>query len=79
MAIIDAAGAAAVGVAISLDRQERGTGPLSAVQELEREFGLTVIRIAGLDDLARYLAACPELAPDLARLRAYRARYGARG
>jgi len=77
VAIIRAADAVPVGVAISLDRQERGVGPRSAVQELEREFGLEVTRIAGLDDLERFLAARPALAADLARLRAYRARYGA--
>jgi orotate phosphoribosyltransferase len=55
--IIRAAGAVPAGVAIAVDRQERGAGPLSAVQEVEQEFGLRVIHIAGLDTLLRYLEA----------------------
>jgi orotate phosphoribosyltransferase len=53
--IIRQAGALPAGVAIALDRQERGAGPLSAVQEVEREFGLKVVSIANLDTLLRYL------------------------
>jgi len=54
--IIRAAGAVPVGVAIAVDRQERGAGMLSAVQEVEKEFGLRVLNIANLDTLLRYLA-----------------------
>jgi orotate phosphoribosyltransferase len=53
--IIRVAGAAPVGVAIAVDRQERGNGPLSAVQEVEKEFGLKVVSIANLDTLLGYL------------------------
>lgn len=53
--IIRAAGATPVGVAIAVDRQERGGGMLSAVQEVEKEFGLQVLNIANLDTLLRYL------------------------
>jgi orotate phosphoribosyltransferase len=77
LAIIDAAGAKAVGVAISLDREERGTGALSAAREVERAHGLRVISIAGLRHLVEHLAASgPSV--DLERLEAYRARYGAK-
>ena len=55
--IIRAAGAVPAGVAIAVDRQERGAGTLSAVQEVEREFGLKVINIANLDTLLHYLQA----------------------
>ena len=51
LAVIDAAGARAVGVAISLDRRERGTGERSAVQEIEQDLGLHVVSVATLDDL----------------------------
>lgn len=75
--LITAAGATLAGVAIALDRQERGLGETSAVREVERNFGIPVISIANLDALARFLAAQGNHAPELARLRAYRDRYGA--
>lgn len=52
---IRAAGARPVGVAIALDRQERGAGSLSAVQEVEQEFGLQVVPIVTLQTLLHYL------------------------
>jgi orotate phosphoribosyltransferase len=47
--IIRSRGAAVAGLAISLDRQERGQGTLSAVQELKSSLGISVINIIGLD------------------------------
>ena len=55
MSIIDAEGASCAGVAIGLDRQERGQGKLSAIQEIEQEFALQVINIVNLHDLINYL------------------------
>lgn len=75
--IIKAAGATPAGVAIALDRQERGQGALSAAREVERDLGLPVVAIAGLDDLILYLEARPGAGVDLPALRAYRERYGA--
>jgi orotate phosphoribosyltransferase len=57
MAIIGAEGASCAGVAIGLDRQERGHGELSAIQEIEQEFALQVINIVTLHDLIDYLQA----------------------
>jgi orotate phosphoribosyltransferase len=74
--LIRAAGAEPCGVAIALDRQERGSGALSAVQEVMRDYGLPVISIAGLDDLVAYLGKHAQLAGSLAAIRAYRERYG---
>jgi orotate phosphoribosyltransferase len=74
--IIRAAGATPAGVAISLDRMERGTTELSAVQEVQREHGIPVIAIATLDDLLGYLAGHPSLAPHLDAITAYRVQYG---
>jgi orotate phosphoribosyltransferase len=74
--ILRAAGAEPTGVAISLDRQERGSGPLSAVQEVRARFGLPVVSIVTLGDLAAYLEGHPELAPVLEQVRAYRLEYG---
>ena len=54
--IIRAAGATPVGVALALDRQERGLGPLSAVQELEKDYGLKCVSIVTLADLIEALA-----------------------
>lgn len=75
--IIRAAGAQPAGVAIALDRQERGTGSRSAIQEVEQELGLAVAPIIRLDDLINFLGDTPERAGQLAEIRAYRARYGA--
>ncbi len=54
--IIRAAGATPVGVALALDRQERGQGPLTAVQELEKDYGLKCVSIVTLADLIEALA-----------------------
>lgn len=76
MQIIQAQGATLAGVLIALDRQERGQGELSAIQEVERDFGTKVVSIIGLNDLINYLQDKPELAEHLAAVTAYRAEYG---
>ena len=57
MEIIKANNAELAGVLIALDRQEKGKGDLSAIQEVERDFGCAVISIVTLNDLLTYLAA----------------------
>ena len=75
--IIRQAGATPVGVAIALDRLERGSGNLSAVQEVEQEFGLGVIPIATLTTLLHYLEAKgADAHPHFVAINAYRERYG---
>lgn len=74
--IINASGATPCGVAIALDRQERGLGALSAVQEVEQQHQLPVISIANLRDLIAYLDQSSELAQHRAAIAAYRATYG---
>lgn len=74
--IIRAHGASVAGVLIALDRQERGSGELSAVQQVERDFGLRVASIAQLNDLIRFLEKDASRNDALARLREYRAEYG---
>lgn len=74
--IIQAAGAVPAGVAIALDRQERGTGDLSAVQEVHRDYGITCASIAGLDDLIVYLQTAATDSVDLTAIRQYREDYG---
>ncbi len=74
--LIRAAGAAPCGVVIALDRRERGQGELSAVQEVQRNFGIKVVSIAALDDLLGYLQGQPDLVQNLHAVEAYRDRYG---
>jgi orotate phosphoribosyltransferase len=74
--IIRAAGAVPAGVAIAIDRQERGTGELSAVQEVERDMGMPVVAVAHLTDVIDYLAGQPALEQNLAAVRRYREAYG---
>lgn len=74
--LIRDAGAAPCGVAIALDRQERGSGERSAVQDVRQNYKMPVISIATLDDLVGYLAADAALTPQLEAVRLYRERYG---
>ncbi|AUM01248.1 orotate phosphoribosyltransferase [Zoogloeaceae bacteirum Par-f-2] len=74
--IIRAAGAEPAGVVIALDRMERGSGSLSAVQEVRQQYGIPVIAVATLEDLIAYLADSPQLAANLEAVMAYRERYG---
>ena len=78
MAIIQEAKAVPAGVLIALDRQERGQGELSAIQEVERDFAMPVVSIVSLNDIMTYLAeqATPEFAEHLDAVKAYRQQYG---
>jgi len=81
--IIRAAGAQPAGVALALDRQERGRGTTSAVQELEQQQGLQCVSILTLAELIEALSRPPAdgrariSAEQLTALRAYQQRYGA--
>ena len=74
--MIEAAGATTAGVAIALDRQERGQGKTSAIQEVEQQFGLQVSSIVTLNDLINYLHDRPEQLGDHTRINHYREQYG---
>jgi len=74
---IQNAGATASGVAIALDRQERGAGEKSAAQEVADQFGIPVISIAGLDDLIEFLESQSVAGIDIGAIRRYRSAYGA--
>jgi orotate phosphoribosyltransferase len=70
-------GATPAGVVVALDRMERGQGELSAIQEVEQQYGLPVMSILNLHDLIRYLDSHPSAdAATLAAMQAYRAKYG---
>jgi len=74
--IIRSAGAIPAGVLIAIDRQERGTGTQSAVQEVEQSLGLPVVAVARLTDVIDYLAGQPSLEQNLVAVQRYRETYG---
>lgn len=76
MDIIQAHHAQLAGVLIALDRQEKGRAELSAIQEVERDYGAKVISIVKLSDLITYLEENPDMQEDLAAVKAYREQYG---
>lgn len=76
MDIIQAHDASLAGVLIALDRQEKGKGELSAIQEVERDFGCDIVSIIKLEDLINYLSEKPGMEAQLASVSAYRDQYG---
>ncbi len=74
--LIAAAGAQIAGLVISLDRQERGQGPYSAVQELKQSLGIPVVSIVQLDDLIDILEESSEYEQYLEPVLRYRKQYG---
>jgi orotate phosphoribosyltransferase len=74
--LINASGASACGVAIAIDRQEKGLGELSAVQEVINTNKIPVCAIANLNDLLTYLHHKSEMAQNLHAVEAYRQKYG---
>jgi len=76
MDIIAANDAKATGVVIALDRQERGKGEQSAIQEVEANFGITVASIITLADLLQFFEGNSEMEQHRESVEAYRNRYG---
>jgi orotate phosphoribosyltransferase len=77
IAMIAEAGAELAGVAIGLDRQERGEGELSAIQEVERAYRVPVLSIINMSHLIDYLENSDnDFADVLADMKDYRERYG---
>jgi orotate phosphoribosyltransferase len=74
--LIRGSNAVPCGVVIALDRMERGSGALSAVQEVRASYNIPVISIATLDDLMAYLGTDPRQQRHLAALGRYREQYG---
>ena len=74
--LIRASSAVPCGVVIALDRMERGSGNLSAVQEVHANYNIPVISIATLDDLMGYLRTEPQHGQHLAAVGRYRDQYG---
>ena len=76
MQLIKQHDASLAGVLIALDRQERGQGELSAIQEVERDFDTQVISIVTLADVVAYLSAQKSNAEAVASINQYRENYG---
>jgi len=74
--IIKKSEAELVGVSVALDRAERGQNELSAIQEVEQEFGIKVLNLASLPDLIDYLKDKPDRRDQLAQISNYRSKYG---
>ncbi len=75
MQIIEASGAQPAGVVIALDRQERGKGERSAIQEVEADYGIPVAAIVRLEHLVAYLEQKGDSA-GVGKIQAYREQYG---
>jgi len=76
MTIIEQAQATPASVVIALNRQEKGKGELSAIQEVERDYNMPVTSIVSLNDLIEYLEEKGGMEQELAAIRAYREQYG---
>jgi orotate phosphoribosyltransferase len=76
MELVDAAGADVAGIVVAVDRQERGRGDLSAIQEVERDFGVDVFSIIGFDQIIEYVEESGRHAEHLEAIRDYRDEFG---
>lgn len=76
MSIIQAAGAKPAAVLIGLNRQEKGQGELSAIQEVEQAFGIPVVSIINLNHIIHYLEGQSGQQDMVEKIKAYRATYG---
>ena len=76
MDIIETQGAKAAGVVIALDRQEKGKGELSAIQEVERDYDIPVAAIVRLENLIEYLEDGDANTESLKMIQKYREQYG---
>ena len=74
--IIRQAGAEPAGVLIALNRQEKGNGELSAIQEVERDYGIPVASIVDLNQVLEYLSQDPAMSQYAESVAAYRKEYG---
>ncbi|MBN3562142.1 orotate phosphoribosyltransferase [Aliamphritea spongicola] len=76
MTIIEQAGATPAGTVIALNRQEKGKGELSAIQEVERDYNMPVASIVSLENVLTYLEEQGNKAQQVDAIRAYREAYG---
>ena len=76
MTLIEQNQAELAAVLIALNRQEKGKGELSAIQEVEWDYQCHVLSIVDLDDLLQFIENAPQYAEHLAAMRDYRTKYG---
>lgn len=76
MSLIEQHNAKPAGVVIALDRQEKGQGEISAIQEVEQDYGIPVLSIITLADLLLYLNETGKSTDLISQIERYRERYG---
>lgn len=76
MTLLGQTPARAVGVVVAIDRQEKGAGELSAIQEISAEYAVEVVSVVKLGDIVDYLEVSGDYAETLEQMRAYQERYG---
>jgi orotate phosphoribosyltransferase len=76
MTLFEGSSATARGVLVAIDRQERGQGDLSAIQEVERDYNISVISVVNLDDIVQYLLEKGGHKIELEQIGSYRTQYG---
>jgi len=76
--LINESGAKPAGVVIMLDRQEKGSKNISAIEEIKHKYGIPVISIVTLNDIQRYLDGNSEFTQHFEKIAKYREQYGAR-
>ncbi|MDA0976932.1 MAG: orotate phosphoribosyltransferase [Proteobacteria bacterium] len=76
MALIEDSPAKVVGVLVAIDRQERGTGELSAIQEVEARYGISVVPVVTLDHVVQYLEEIGGFEAEISQIGSYRIQYG---
>jgi orotate phosphoribosyltransferase len=76
MAIVEAAGAEAVGVLVAIDRQEKGQTELSAIQEVARDYGISVISVVKLEQIVEFLEESSSFDRQLISIRQYQRDFG---
>ena len=76
MTLIQGYPARVVGVMVAIDRQERGQGEFSAIQEVERDYDLSVINVVNLDDIVDYLVESGSYQRELDAIDSYRGKFG---
>ncbi len=74
--IVEGNGASLAGVALSIDRQEKGLGDKSAAQEVEEQYGIPVLHVIGLDNVIQYIEESVDDTDLLKRIQNYREIYG---
>ena len=76
MSVINQSDAEAAGVVIGVDRQERGTGDNSAIQEVEMDYSLQVFSIIDITDILTYLRSKSDSKELVLSIKSYREKYG---